>query len=125
MSQTARIAVPTEGAGGLTAPRSAHFGHAPSFTIVDVADGVITGASSVVNPPHSQGGCGQTVQLLHDSGVGIAIVVGMGRGPLSMMQRVGMLPLVDTVSPTPEAAVAAYLAGGLAPFGGDHVCAGH
>lgn len=125
MSQTVRIAVPTEGAGGLDAPRSAHFGHSPSFTVVDVVDGEVVGSSTLVNPPHSQGGCGQTVQLLGDNGVAVAIVVGMGRGPLSMMQSAGILPLFDGDSPTPMAAVAAYLAGGLAPFGGDHVCAGH
>lgn len=125
MSTSLRIAIPTEDAGGLTSPRSAHFGHAPSFTIVEVVDGQITSATMLVNPPHSHGGCGATVQLLAQADVSVAIVVGMGRGPLSMMQSAGMTPLFDGTSSTPEAAVAAYLAGELAPFGGDHVCAGH
>lgn len=125
MSSSVRIAIPTEGPGGLTSPRSAHFGHAPSFTIVEVVDGRIAGVKALVNPPHTQGGCGATVQLLAQDDVSVAIVVGMGRGPLSMMQSAGMTPLFDGVSETPEAAVAAYLAGGLAPFGGDHVCTGH
>lgn len=125
MTQTLRIAVPTEGAGGLTAPRSAHFGHAASFTVVDVVEGQIAGSSVLVNPPHEHGGCGQTVRLLADNGVSVAIVVGMGGGPLSMMQSAGMLPMFDDVSPTPAEAVMAYLAGTLAPFGGKHTCSGH
>ena len=125
MSNPIRIAVPTEGAGGLTSPRSAHFGHAPSFTIVEVVDGRIAGVMALVNPPHVHGGCGATVQLLAQADVSVALVVGMGRGPLSMMQSAGMTPFFDGTSETPEAAVAAYLAGGLAPFGGDHVCSGH
>ena len=67
MSQTIRIAVPTSAEGGIDAPRSAHFGHAESFTIVDVAEGRIAGSTVVTNPPHSHGGCGQTVRLLADN----------------------------------------------------------
>lgn len=125
MSEVITIAIPTSGTGGIDAARSAHFGHADSFTLVALSDGQVRSVSTMMNPPHEHGGCGQTVQLLAQQGVDLAIVVGMGRGPLSMMQTAGMLPLFDDVSPTPGAAVAAYLAGGLAPFGGDHVCAGH
>jgi len=125
VSQTIRIAVPTSAEGGIDAPRSAHFGHAESFTIVDVAEGRIELSTVITNPPHSHGGCGQTVRLLAENGVTVAIVAGMGRGPLSMMQPAGIVPLFDDVSPTPRAAVEAYLAGGLAPFGDDRVCAGH
>jgi predicted Fe-Mo cluster-binding NifX family protein len=125
MSQVLRIAVPSNGAGGLDAPRSAHFGHADSFTVVDVADGAIVGGSSFINPPHSQGGCGQTIAGLAQQGVSVAIVVGMGGGPLSAMNRVGMAAYRDDQSPTPRAAVEAYLQGGLTAFDGSHVCSGH
>jgi predicted Fe-Mo cluster-binding NifX family protein len=125
MSDTLKIAVPTSGAGGLDAQRSAHFGHADSFTIVDVADGAIVGERSVVNPPHVHGGCGMTVAMLADAGVGTAIVVGMGGGPLAAMNAHGMKPLFDDQSPTPRAAVEAYLAGELTEFGGNHTCRGH
>jgi len=125
MSQIIRIAVPTSGAGGIDAPRSAHFGHAESFTIIDVAEGQLAGSTVLTNPPHSHGGCGQTVRLLADNDVSVAIVVGMGRGPLSMMQPAGIVALFDDVSPTPRTAAEAYLAGGLTPFGDDRVCAGH
>jgi predicted Fe-Mo cluster-binding NifX family protein len=125
VSEQIRIAVPTNGQGGIDGERSAHFGHADSFTIVDVADGQIVGGEVVVNPPHSHGGCGLTVAMLADAGVGSAIVVGMGGGPLSAMSRTGMKALFDDQSPTPREAVEAFLAGKLSEFGGDHVCGGH
>ena len=125
MIDTLRIAVPTSGEGGLDAPRSAHFGHADSFTIVDVADGQIVSGGTMVNPPHAQGGCGATVTMLARAGVGTAIVVGMGGGPLAAMSANGMTPLFDDEHPTPRAAVEAYLAGSLRPFGSDNTCQGH
>jgi predicted Fe-Mo cluster-binding NifX family protein len=125
MSERIRIAVPTEGAGGIDAPRSAHFGHAGSFTIVDVADGLATYAGVVVNPPHEQGGCGLVVTLLAEQGVEVAIVVGMGGGPRAAMASHGMQALFDDSSATPRQAVETFLAGGLEPFGADRQCAGH
>ena len=125
MAGTLRIAVPTNGAGGLDAERSAHFGHADSFTIVEVLEGRIAGSETVINPPHSHGGCGLTVSMLANAGVGTAIVVGMGGGPLAAMSALDMTPLFDDQSPTPRDAVEAFLAGRLAPFGSDHTCRGH
>lgn len=125
MSETVKIAVPTNGAGGLDAERSAHFGHADSFTIVEVVDGAIVGGSGVANPPHTHGGCGMTVAMLANAGVGTAIVVGMGGGPLAAMNANGMTPLFDDQSPTPRAAVEAFLAGRLHAFGSDRTCRGH
>ena len=125
MTDTLKVAVPTNGQGGLDGQRSAHFGHAESFTIVEVAAGKIVGEHVMVNPPHSHGGCGMTVSMLANAGVGTAIVVGMGGGPLSATKATGMTPIFDDQSPTPRASVEAFLAGKLAPFGADHTCRGH
>jgi predicted Fe-Mo cluster-binding NifX family protein len=125
MTGTHKIAVPTNGGGGLDAQRSAHFGHADSFTIVDVTDGAIVGGHALVNPPHSPGGCGMTVTMLANTGVTTAIVVGMGGGPLAAMNANGMTPLFDDQSPTPRTAVEAFLAGRLVAFGSDNTCRGH
>ncbi len=125
MSGMVRLAVPTNGSGGLDASRSAHFGHADSFTIVDVVDGAIAGSDVLVNPPHEHGGCGLIVSQLAQSGVTTPIVVGMGGGPLSAMRAHGMTALFDDASPTPRAAAEAYLTGTLPAFGGNHVCRGH
>ena len=125
MSEKIRLAIPTNGTGGLDATRSAHFGHADSFTLVDIDSGEIAGTDVMVNPPHGHGGCGTIVAQLSQVGVRTAIVVGMGQGPLRAMQAHGMSALFDDVSQTPRAAAAAYLTGGLPAFGGDHVCRGH
>jgi predicted Fe-Mo cluster-binding NifX family protein len=125
LSNPTTIAVPTTGAGGLDAPRSAHFGHAESFTVVDVIDGAITNERTLVNPPHEHGGCGMTVAMLAQAGVDTAIVVGMGRGPLNAMSAHNITPLFDDVSPTPRDAVQAYLGGRSVQFGDDHSCQGH
>ena len=125
MTDVLKIAIPTNGDGGLDAQRSAHFGHADSFTIVEVAENGIVGGAGMVNPPHTHGGCGLTVTMLADAGVSAAIVVGMGGGPLAAMNANGMTAFFDDHSPTPRSAVEAYLAGNLAAFGSSNTCQGH
>jgi predicted Fe-Mo cluster-binding NifX family protein len=125
MNTRATIAVPTHGAGGIDAPRSAHFGHADSFTVVDVVDGMVVGSHTLANPPHEHGGCGMTVAMLAQAGVDTAIVVGMGRGPLAAMTAHKITPLFDDESPTPRDAVRAFLSGTVIPFGSQHSCQGH
>lgn len=124
-ASSAVIAVPTEGEGGLDARRSAHFGHAPSFTLVSVEGGAISGARTVVNPPHTHGGCGMTVALLAEAGATAAIVVGMGGGPRAAMASNGIEAYFDDAAPTPRLAVEAWIAGPRAAFGGEHACRGH
>ena len=125
LSERIRIAVPTEGDGGIDSPRSAHFGRAGSFTVVDVVDGRMVGGLSVPNPPHTHGGCGATVRLLADNEVRTVIVVGMGPGPRAAMEAAGMRAFFDDTAATPRQAVEAYLAGKLVPFGAAHSCRGH
>jgi predicted Fe-Mo cluster-binding NifX family protein len=122
MAETFKIAIPTEGEGGLDAQRSAHFGHADSFTVVDVSDGTVVGAATLVNPPHEHGGCGQTVALLAAAGVDTAIVVGMGGGPLAAMASHRITALFDDENATPASAVAAFIGGTRTPFGSGNLC---
>ncbi len=51
-----RIAVPSEGSGGLDGQRSGHFGHCLAFTLVDVENSAISNVTIVPNQEHSQGG---------------------------------------------------------------------
>lgn len=125
MTRRLRIAIPTEAAGGIDAPRSAHFGRAGSFTLVDVEDGAIASSGVVMNPPHEHGGCGATVAMLADIGVNVAVVIGMGNGPRHAMEAREIIALFDGESTTPRQAVESYLSGGLRPFGADQGCAGH
>ncbi len=52
---TVRIAVPSEGLGGLDGMRAGHFGHCDVFTMVDVEDGEIKEVSILANKEHVQG----------------------------------------------------------------------
>ncbi|HEX9094058.1 MAG TPA: NifB/NifX family molybdenum-iron cluster-binding protein [Coriobacteriia bacterium] len=125
MSDTLRIAVPTEGAGGSDAPRSAHFGHAASFTLIEVTDGAIAGGSVLDNGPHEHGACGSIVQRLAAAGIDIVIAGGMGGGPRAGFAAAGIPVFFDATSATPRAAVEAYLAGQRESFGETHQCRGH
>jgi predicted Fe-Mo cluster-binding NifX family protein len=120
-----RIAVPTEGAGGSDAIRSGHFGHAASFTLVDIADGAIVATSVLENGPHDQGACGSIVDRLAAAGVGVVIAGGMGGGPRAGFAAAGIPVFFDPESPTPRRAVQAYLDGSVETFGDDHQCRGH
>ena len=59
-----RIAVPSNGNGGLDGQRAGHFGHCDVFTLIDVEDGAIKDVSAVQNEEHVQGGCMVPVNLL-------------------------------------------------------------
>lgn len=85
---TFRLAVPSEGAGGLDGQRAGHFGHCDTFTLVDVVDGEIKEVSTLANKEHVQGGCMVPVQLLADNGVQRLVVGGIGMRPLMGFKQV-------------------------------------
>jgi predicted Fe-Mo cluster-binding NifX family protein len=125
MSESVRIAVPVDSGEGLGAVRSAHFGHAAAFAIVDVEDGTATSVDMLVNPPHSQGGCLTAVNAIVSRGVNAVSAVGMGRGPLNGLMDAGIVVYHDAESSTAGEAVAAIMEGRAAAFGADHTCQGH
>ncbi|PKQ16306.1 MAG: dinitrogenase iron-molybdenum cofactor biosynthesis protein [Actinobacteria bacterium HGW-Actinobacteria-7] len=125
MSESMRIAVPVESGEGLEAVRSEHFGHSAAFAIVDVEDGAPVATGILPNPPHSQGGCMTTVNLLAANGVQAVSAVGMGRGPLNGLMQVGIAIHHDAASATVGEAIAAIIEGRTTPFGSDHACQGH
>lgn len=125
MTDHMRIAVPVEGGEGMSATRSAHFGHAAGFAIVDVADGVTAGVAMLANPPHTQGGCMTTVNLLAFQNVTAVSAAGMGGGPLNGLLRAGIAVHHDAESATVGEAVAAIVEGRTSAFGTDHACQGH
>jgi predicted Fe-Mo cluster-binding NifX family protein len=125
MNDMIRIAVPVESGDGLEAIRSAHFGHSAGFALVDVAGGVAVGVSMVPNPPHVQGGCMNTVNLLAAQGVQAVSAVGMGPGPLNGLMSAGIAVHHDAESETVGQAVEAFVGGRTALFGDDHTCRGH
>jgi predicted Fe-Mo cluster-binding NifX family protein len=85
-----RIAVPSEGQGGLDGLRAGHFGHCDVFTLVDVEDGKIKDVSILANKEHVQGGCMVPVQLLAENKVQRLVVGGIGMRPLMGFKQVGI-----------------------------------
>jgi predicted Fe-Mo cluster-binding NifX family protein len=85
-----RIAVPSDGQGGLDGLRAGHFGHCDVFTLVDIEDGAIKEVSVLANKEHVQGGCMVPVQLLADAKVQRLIVGGIGMRPLMGFKQVGI-----------------------------------
>lgn len=89
MGETMKLAVPTMGEAGLESERAGHFGHCDCFTVVEIADGEITGTSEVANPPHEEGGCMRPVGLLAKAGVDAIVAAGMGMSPAHGLQPGG------------------------------------
>ncbi|MCP3890311.1 MAG: dinitrogenase iron-molybdenum cofactor biosynthesis protein [Desulfobulbaceae bacterium] len=110
---TVRIAVPSEGQGGLDGLRAGHFGHCDVFTLVDVEDGAIKDVSVLANKEHVQGGCMVPVQLLADNKVQSLIVGGIGMRPLMGFNQVGIDVYYDgerrDIRPVVEDMIAAKL----------------
>lgn len=85
-----RIAIPSEGEGGLDGVRAGHFGHCDVFTFVDLEDGEIKEVTTVQNVSHVQGGCMVPVNLLASHNVDALIVGGIGMRPLMGFRQVGI-----------------------------------
>jgi len=102
-----RVAVPSEGPGGLVARRSGHFGHCECFTVVEIDGSEIGAASVVTNAPHQDGGCMTPVMLLADNAVDAIVVDGIGGRPLAGFMQVG-IAVHAGIGETVEEAVRAY-----------------
>ncbi len=119
-----RIAVPSNGQGGLEGTRSGHFGHCDVFTIVDVEEGEIKDISILQNQEHVQGGCMVPVNILSDNKVNALIVGGIGMRPLMGFKQVGIDVYHDDQHPEIGPVVKDLIAGKLPEIRNDQVCGG-
>lgn len=118
------IAVPSQGAGGLEAARSDHFGHAENFTVVTLEQGTPT-AVDVLENPHGSGGCLSPVALLAQAGVDAITVAGIGGRPLAAFRQAGVAVFLDRASSTVAESVMAIADGTAVIIGDDDACGGH
>ena len=88
--ENGRIAIPSNGEGGLSGTRAGHFGHCDVFTLIDVEDGQIKEVSILKNQEHVQGGCMVPVNLLAQNRVNALVVGGIGMRPLMGFRQVGI-----------------------------------
>ena len=119
-----RIAVPSNGAGGLEGTRAGHFGHCDVFTFIDVEDGQIKNVSTLDNKEHVQGGCMVPVNLLADNKVNALIVGGIGMRPLAGFRQVGIDVYHEDQRQEIKPVVDDLIAGKLAIIKDDEVCGG-
>ncbi|KJS02405.1 MAG: dinitrogenase iron-molybdenum cofactor biosynthesis protein [Desulfobulbaceae bacterium BRH_c16a] len=119
-----RIAVPSEGKGGLDGLRAGHFGHCDVFTLVDVEDGEIKEVSVLANKEHVQGGCMVPVQLLAQHKVQRLVVGGIGMRPLMGFRQVGIDVYYDGERQDIRPVVLDMIAGNLPKIGDEQVCGG-
>jgi predicted Fe-Mo cluster-binding NifX family protein len=122
--ENGRIAVPSNGNGGLDSTQSGHFGHCDVFTLVDVENGNIKNESTVSNQEHSQGGCMVPVNLLAGHKVDALIVGGIGRRPLEGFAQVGIDVFFDSVNPQVKTVVEDLIANKLEKISPDQACGG-
>jgi len=119
-----RIAIPSNGKGGVNGTRAGHFGHCDVFTFVDVEEGEITKVSTLQNQEHVQGGCMVPVNLLASHHVDALIVGGIGMRPLMGFKQVGIRVYHDDQRPDIQPVVSDMIAGRLPEIRDDQVCGG-
>jgi predicted Fe-Mo cluster-binding NifX family protein len=119
-----RIAVPSNGTGGLDGTRSGHFGHCDVFTFIDVEDGEIKNVTTLQNEEHVQGGCMVPVNLLSSHNVNVLVVGGIGMRPLMGFKQVGIDVYHDAERAEIRPVVEDLIAGKLTEIQNDQVCGG-
>ena len=124
MFQNGRIAVPSNGTGGMDGERSGHFGHCEVFTFIDVENGEIVNVSTLQNQEHVQGGCMVPVNLLAQNKVNALIVGGIGMRPLMGFKQVGIAVYHDAERAAIKPVVEDLIAGRLPEIRDDQVCGG-
>ncbi len=122
--ENGRIAVPSDGQGGINGKRSGHFGHCDVFTLIDVEDSVIKNVTTIKNQEHVQGGCMVPVNLLSENQVTALIVGGIGMRPLMGFRQVGIQVYQDSQRYEIAPVVADLIAGRLNEIADHQVCGG-
>ena len=122
--KSGRIAIPSNGQGGLNGTRAGHFGHCDVFTLVDVENGEIKEVSILQNQEHIQGGCMVPVNLLSENRVSALVVGGIGMRPLMGFRQVGIDVYHDDQRVEIEPVVKDLIAGRLPEIKNDQVCGG-
>jgi len=122
--ENGRIAIPSQGTGGLDGQRSGHFGHCDVFTFVDVEGGKIKNVTTVPNQEHSQGGCMVPVNLLASNKATALIVGGIGMRPLQGFNQVGIDVYHDATRAEIRPVVEDLIAGKLSLIEEHQVCGG-
>jgi len=119
-----RIAIPSDGEGGIDGLRAGHFGHCAVFTLVDIEEGKIKNVTTASNQEHKEGGCLVPVNILADLKVNVLIVGGMGMRPLIGFNDVGIDVYFESEHSEIRFVVEEMLAGNLKKMVPGQACGG-
>lgn len=119
-----RIAVPSNGSGGINGTRAGHFGHCDVFTLIDCENGEIVDVTTLPNEDHAQGGCMVPVNLLAENKVNALLVGGIGMRPLMGFKQVGITVYHEAERADIKPVIADLLAGKIPEIQNDQVCGG-
>jgi len=116
-----KIAVPTEGRGGLGDFVSMHFGRAPAFTIYDTETKEVY---IIPNRSEHFGGTGTPPEILANAGVDVVLCGNLGPKAIIAFERFGIRVYVGA-SGTVRDAINAFFNGMLQPASLDSACPDH
>lgn len=121
-----RIAIPTDGPGGLNGSRSDHFGHCDVFTVVELAENDVIGVEIIDNAAHGESGCLGPVTMLKDADVDAIVVIGMGARPMQGFVEAGIVVYYadKQVVTDVNSAVGKLIQGGLPVLHSNQLCTG-
>jgi predicted Fe-Mo cluster-binding NifX family protein len=118
-----KLVIPSEGAEGLAATRSGHFGHAAYFTIVDIDDaGQINSVESLKNVDPDAVGCGGVIDFVISQGVDAILTVGMGMPPFTRFTNAGVAVYSERETPNVGDVVARFARGEVARMDPSAAC---
>ncbi len=82
-----RIAIPTDGRGGLDDPVAEHFGRCETYTILDDDGNVL---EVVKNTSEHMGGKGLPPQIMKENGADVLLCMGIGPRAISLCKELGI-----------------------------------
>ncbi len=119
-----RIAVPSNGNGGLEGTRAGHFGHCDVFTLIDCENGEIVDVSTLQNEEHVQGGCMVPVNLLTANRVNALLVGSIGMRPLVGFKQAGITVYREAERAEIKPVIIDLIAGKIPEIVDTQVCGG-
>lgn len=112
MSSKRRVAIASMDDQGLDSPVSAHFGHCPYFTLVDLVDGEVATVRVVANPAAVHHQPGEVPRFVYGEGADAILAGGMGRMAVTLFGELH-IEVASGASGRAGDALALWLSGAL------------
>ena len=117
MSRTV-VAIPAALPADIISARSEHFGRAPGFAIIELANTAVVGVRAIENRVDVHGAA---AALLAEEGVTDVVTVGIGHGMLSKLNTAGIRVWIDTDAVMVGDAVVNFAAGLVRPVADEDI----